>query len=30
VRPFLSLIGNARFEPIYVAPFLGVERDGST
>ena len=20
VRPFLSLIGNARFEPIYVAP----------
>ena len=32
VRPFLSLIGNARFEPIYVAPFLEygglVARDG--
>jgi hypothetical protein len=32
VRPFLSLIGNARFEPIYVAPsFPGgrvVARDG--
>jgi hypothetical protein len=26
VRPFLSLIGNARFEPIYVAPSLGVGR----
>ena len=24
VRPFLSLIGNARFEPIYVAPSLRV------
>jgi len=32
VRPFLSLIGNARFEPIYVAPSLlegrVVARDG--
>jgi len=32
VRPFLSLIGNARFEPIYVAPSLRagrvVARDG--
>ena len=26
VRPFLSLIGNARFEPIYVAPPVGVRR----
>src|SRR5215831_6080907 len=26
VRPFLSLIGNARFEPIYVAPSLRVGR----
>jgi len=26
VRPFLSLIGNARFEPIYVAPSLQVGR----
>src|SRR5438552_13666745 len=26
VRPFLSLIGNARFEPIYVAPPLRVAR----
>jgi hypothetical protein len=24
VRPFLSLIGNARFEPICVAPLLPV------
>src|ERR1700730_18371124 len=22
VRPFLSLVGNARFEPIYVAPLI--------
>ena len=32
VRPFLSLIGNARFEPICVAPLLPVPgvvaRDG--
>ena len=32
VRPFLSLVGNARFEPIYVAPLLPVAgevaRDG--
>jgi hypothetical protein len=32
VRPFLSLIGNARFEPICVAPLLEaggmVARDG--
>ena len=32
VRPFLSLIGNARFEPICVAPLLPVAevvaRDG--
>ena len=32
VRPFLSLIGNARFEPICVAPALRegglVARDG--
>ncbi len=26
VRPFLSLVGNARFEPIYVAPFFRVGR----
>jgi hypothetical protein len=26
VRPFLSLTGNARFEPIYVAPSLRVGR----
>jgi len=26
VRPFLSLIGNARFEPICVAPPLRVGR----
>jgi hypothetical protein len=26
VRPFLSLIGNARFEPIYVVPSLRVGR----
>src|ERR1700745_3957143 len=26
VRPFLSLIGNARFEPIYVAPPVRVGR----
>jgi len=26
VRPFLSLVGNARFEPIYVAPPSGVGR----
>jgi len=26
VRPFLSLTGNARFEPIYVAPPFGVGR----
>ena len=26
VRPFLSLVGNARFEPIYVAPPLRVGR----
>ena len=30
VRPFLSLIGNARFEPIYVAPSLRVGKGGST
>jgi len=32
VRPFLSLIGNARFEPICVAPLVRVAgvvaRDG--
>jgi len=26
VRPFLILIGNARFEPIYVAPPLRIGR----
>jgi hypothetical protein len=29
VRPFLSLIGNARFEPICVAPLLGCEDGGA-
>jgi len=29
-RPFLSLIGNARFEPICVAPLLPQAGDGST
>ena len=32
VRPFLSLVGNARYEPIYVAPLVGetgvVAREG--
>jgi hypothetical protein len=30
VRPFLSLIGNARFEPICVAPLLPEAGAGST
>jgi hypothetical protein len=29
-RPFLSLIGKARFEPICVAPLLPQAGDGST
>ena len=30
VRPFLSLVGNARFEPICVAPLLPEAGAGST